>query len=186
MSTKHWKFLLRVRWYLSPNFFFLPARRACHLRSSLLLFLMPLLFACQQMSGLQPEKSGVAWVYAVGGEFEEVRDNLVETIEAEGMVISYVSHAQAMLSRTAITLGVEKNTYGDAEVLLFCQAAKAHYLTAENPHNLILCPYSAAVYTLAGEGDRVYLAIRKPEPDVPEYDDIHQMLHNLILAVVDQ
>lgn len=149
----------------------------------LLALLLPLPLACKAPSVSEPLKSGAAWVYEVSGEFEDVRDDLVDAIESEGMVISYISHAQAMLSRTAITVDAAENIYRDAEVVLFCQAARAHRLVVANPHNLVLCPYAVAVYTLEGESGHAYLAIRGPEPGVPEFDEVHQMLQDLVISV---
>jgi len=136
-----------------------------------------------EVAKVEVMKTGAAWVYEVEGAFEDVRDELIDAIESEGMVISYVSHAKSMLSRTAITVGGAGDIYQHAEVLLFCKADFAHRLIAENPHNLILCPYAIAVYTLRGENERVYLSIRKPEPGVPGFDQVHQMLQGLVVQV---
>lgn len=151
-------------------------------KGALLLLILLFCTGCTESMALSaPVISGAAWVYQVEGEFEDVRDDLVDAIEAEGMVVSYISHAQTMLSRTAVTMGVTVNTYRDAEVVLFCKADFAHKLVAANPHNLILCPYAIAVYTLTeGEMDRVYLSIRQPETAVGEFADIHKMLQDLI------
>lgn len=124
-------------------------------------------------------ETGGAWVYSVEAEFDDVKDSLVEAIESRGMVMSYISHAKAMLSRTAVTIGGAA-VYSDAEVLLFCKANLAHKLVAANPHNLILCPYAIAVYGLLEEPARIYVSIRHPEPDVAEYKAIHQLLQNVI------
>ena len=145
-----------------------------------LLFLLSVLPVWGEGRSEGPRAIGAAWVYELEGEFEDVRDNLVDAIESEGMVISYISHAQAMLSRTAPTIENPANVYRDAEVVLFCKADLAHMLIAAGPHNLVLCPYAVAVYTLREESKRVYIAIRKPDPDVPEFDQVHRLLLGLI------
>ena len=127
----------------------------------------------------KPVKTGGAWVYSVASEFDDVKDSLVDAIESEGMVISYVSHAEVMLARTASTLG-GRVVYSDAEVLLFCKANLAHRLVEANPHNLDLCPYAISVYVLAEEPARVYLGIRAPQANVAEYKAVHVLLEAVI------
>ena len=127
----------------------------------------------------KPLETGGAWVYSVESEFGDVRDSVVEAIESRGMVISYVSHAESMLARTASTLG-GKVVYSDAEVLLFCKANLAHRLVEANPHNLVLCPYAMSVYALHDEPSRIYVAIRAPQTKVAEYKAVHELLVGVI------
>lgn len=127
----------------------------------------------------KPLKTGGAWVYSVESEFDDVKDSLVEAIEARGMVISYISHAEAMLARTASSIG-GKVVYSDAEVLLFCKANLAYRLVEANPHNLVLCPYATSIYTLQGEPQRVYVGIRAPQTKVAEYQAVHDLLVGVI------
>ncbi len=130
-------------------------------------------------------KTSAAWVYSVESEFDDVKDSLVEAIESRGMVISYVSHAESMLARTASTLG-GKVVYSDAEVLLFCKANLAHRLVAANPHNLILCPYSMSVYALADDSSRIYVGIRAPQTKIGEYRAVHELLVGVIVEALDE
>ena len=127
----------------------------------------------------KPLATGGAWVYSIGAEFDEVKDSLVEAIESRGMVISYVSHAETMLARTAESLG-GKVVYSDAEVLLFCKANLAHRLVEANPHNLVLCPYAMSVYALHNAPERIYVGIRAPQEKVDEYQAVHEMLVEVI------
>lgn len=128
-------------------------------------------------------KTGAAWVYSVQSEFDDVKDSLVEVIESRGMVISYISHAESMLARTASTIG-GKVVYSDAEVLLFCKANLAHRLVAANPHNLILCPYAMSVYALADEPSWIYVGIRVPQARVEEYKAVHELLVGVIVEAL--
>ena len=131
----------------------------------------------------KPLETGGAWVYSVESEFDDVKDSLVEAIESRGMVISYVSHAESMLARTASTIG-GKVVYSDAEVLLFCKANLAHRLVAANPHNLVLCPYAMSVYALADEPARIYVGIRAPQTRVDEYRAVHELLVGVIVEAL--
>jgi len=133
-----------------------------------------------------PKKIGPAWVWTVKGDYEEVREDLVEAIEGRGLVISYVSHAQSMLSRTAQVVGATEPVYRHAEILLFCKADLSHRLVAANPHNIVLCPYAIAVYDLAGDGqDEVFLSIRTPQGAPAAYRPVVDLLTAIISEVVE-
>ena len=99
----------------------------------------------------QPNVIGAAWIYSVTGEYEDVKADLVAAIESRGIVISYVAHAASMLQRTSEAVGAVGKAYDRADILLFCKADLTYQLTIKNPHNLVLCPYSVSVYTLAGD-----------------------------------
>ncbi|MFL0804855.1 MAG: DUF302 domain-containing protein [Agarilytica sp.] len=123
---------------------------------------------------------GPARVFETPGTFAETKENLILAIENEGMVISYTSHASKMLARTAKAAGVTTAVYNDAEIVFFCKAELSHALVQANPHNLVLCPYSIAIYTLTNEKNRVYLSIRDPYSKEPHLDPITQMVLNII------
>ena len=99
-------------------------------------------------------------VYSTESTFEDAKADLLEAIEDNGLVISYTSHAENMLANTAEVSGVTKAVYENAEILLFCKADLSHALVAANPHNIVLCPYSIAIYVLNGESEKVYLSYR--------------------------
>ena len=128
----------------------------------------------------QPNVIGAAWVYTVTGEYEDVKTDLVAAIESRGIVISYVAHAASMLQRTSDAVGAVGKAFDRADILLFCKADLTYQLTIKNPHNLVLCPYSVSVYTLAGDWEHVYLGIRAPEQNVPEYAAVHQLLVDIV------
>lgn len=127
-----------------------------------------------------PEVTGASWVYRAEGLYHNVRSDVVDAIENRGLVISYVAHAAAMLRRTAQATGATRQVYDNAESLLFCKADLTYELTARNPHNITLCPYSISVYTLRAEPDTVYLAIPAPVLDEPDYAAVHQLLESII------
>jgi len=126
----------------------------------------------------QAEKSGAAWVYSTQGEYHNVKQDLVDAIESYGMVVSYTAHAAAMLERTAGAVGF-------ADILLFCKANTTYDLTLANPHNIVLCPYAIAVYSLREEKGRVYVSFRKPNLDIPEWAVVHQLLEEIVSEVID-
>lgn len=127
-----------------------------------------------------PETSGAALVYSTEGNYHNVRSDLVDAIESRGLVVSYTAHAANMLERTAEAVGALTKAYDNADILLFCKADLTYDLTIANPHNLVLCPYSVSVYTLAKNPHRVYLSIRRPDLQVAEYASIHSLLEAII------
>ncbi|GAB4179470.1 MAG: hypothetical protein Fur0039_23680 [Rhodocyclaceae bacterium] len=98
----------------------------------------------------------------VKGQFDEVKENVVHAIEAHGLVIDYTANVGAMLERTGKDLGATKKIYEQAQVLEFCSAKASREMAEADPRNLVYCPYSIAVYSLAKEPGVVYVAYRKP------------------------
>ncbi len=142
---------------------------------------LPLLSSAVSAQSLpQPKTSGAALVYSTEGNFHNLRSDLVDAIESRGLVISYTAHAANMLERTAEAVGALTKAYQDADILLFCKADLTYHLTIANPHNLVLCPYSISIYTLANKPQTVYLSIRRPDLQVAEYASIHSLLEAII------
>ncbi|MBL8534284.1 MAG: DUF302 domain-containing protein [Betaproteobacteria bacterium] len=105
------------------------------------------------------------------GTFEDIRDQLVFSIEQKGLAVSNTAAVGDMLKRTRSDVGGARDLYGNAEIVQFCSASTAHGSTQVDAHLVGLCPYSVAVYTLSGTPGRVYVSYRTllmPEisPDV--------------------
>ncbi|MFT5482589.1 MAG: hypothetical protein ACI9GW_001240 [Halieaceae bacterium] len=149
-----------------------------------LLFLCALSALVQAEEPLTPINSGGSWVYSTVGTFHDVKADLVQAIESRGIVISYTAHAANMLQRTADAVGALGKTYKNADILLFCKADLTYHLTLKNPHNLSLCPYSVSIYTLATDWEAVYLSIRAPNPSVPEYQPVHDLLVEIVTDTI--
>ena len=136
--------------------------------------------------GSWPQRIAQAMVWQVEGDYEEVRDDLKDAIESRGMVISYISHAKAMLDRTGKDIGYPDTVYPHgAEIFLFCKADTSQKLVRVNPHHVVLCPYAIAVYDVAGEPGRVYLSYRVAPEDTPEYQPVERLLREIIEGVVE-
>jgi len=136
-------------------------------------------------SSNQPIKNDVYWVYSTEASFDEVKDNLVLAIEGKGAVISYTAHASDMLDRTAIDLKIKKKVYHKAEVLLFCKAELSHIMVKNNPHDLVLCPYPIAVYSLTSNPKITYLTILAPPKGVSSYKAVHKLLTEIVAETID-
>jgi uncharacterized protein (DUF302 family) len=101
-------------------------------------------------------------VHSVKGEFSDVKDRLLMAIENRGMVLSSTAHVGDMLERTGKDLGRKRRIYGHADVLEFCNAVLSRDTMEADPHNIVFCPYTIAVYALPNEPGKVYLSYRKP------------------------
>ena len=99
--------------------------------------------------------------HAIKANFEQAKDNLVMAIEGRGLVVNNVSHVGAMLERTGRDVGSGAKLYGKAEVVEFCSATVSRQMMAVDPHNIVFCPYSIAVYTLPGKEDQAWIAYRR-------------------------
>lgn len=132
----------------------------------------------------KPQVIGSSWVYTTSGEYHNVRDDLVQAIEDEGLVISYTAHLANMLRRTANATGATKQVYENAETLMFCSAELTYDLTLHNPHNITLCPYSISIYTLSDDPSEVLLSIPAPPIDQADYAAVHQLLEQIIAATL--
>ena len=96
------------------------------------------------------------------GAFDDVKERLVFALENRGLVITYTAKVGDMLDRTGRDIGETAGLYGKAEVLTFCIASISRETMVADAVNIAHCPYAIAVYTLAAESDRVYLAYRVP------------------------
>jgi len=151
-------------------------------KTSTILLLLIASFACQST---QPTYQGSSISYSTEGEFEDVKEDLIMAIEAQGAVVSYTAHSSAMLSRTAITLEIEQQVYDKAEIVLFCKAELSHKMVQADPHSLVLCPYPISIYTLSNAPKTVYITIRKPPNKPKEYGAVHQLLTKIILDTIE-
>ncbi len=127
-----------------------------------------------------------ARVFSTESTFEDAKDDLLEAIASNGLVISYTSHAENMLANTAAVSGVTKPVYENAEILLFCKADLSHALVAANPHNIVLCPYSIAIYVLTGEPERVYLSYRTLEVGNEKIKALTKPIEDLLITIIEE
>ncbi|GAA0406007.1 hypothetical protein GCM10009133_13330 [Cocleimonas flava] len=138
----------------------------------------------ESASGEKAKYPEFANVFSTESSFADAKEDLLAAISAEGLVISYTSHAKTMLENTAEIAGVTTPVYDDAEILLFCKANLSHALVGANPHNIVLCPYAIAIYVLHDEPETVYLSFREPDPRAPETKEIKALLVSIIEEVI--
>ena len=149
------------------------------------LVLSLLMISSAAVNASEPLKTPTAWVYSVEADFDEVKDDLLLAIEGKGIVVSYIAHASKMFTRTSAALGIKENVYHKAEIILFCKAEISHELVQTDPHNLVLCPYPIAIYSLAKQPKVTYISTKKPPNGVPSYDAIHKLLVDIIKETIE-
>jgi uncharacterized protein (DUF302 family) len=115
--------------------------------------------------------------YSTEGTFEEVRSNVEMAIVDRGMVVSGVSEIAEMLNRTGQDLGATRQVYLHAEVVEFCSAVLSRDMMEADPHTIVFCPYSVAIYVLPDEPETVYLAYRRLGP--ADSDESRQTLEEV-------
>lgn len=100
-------------------------------------------------------------IHSVEGSFDDVKERAVFALENRGLVVNYTARVGAMLERTGADIGASRRIYANAEVIEFCSATHSRAAMEADPHTLAYCPYTIAVYVLAAEPKRVYVAYRK-------------------------
>ena len=102
--------------------------------------------------------------YQTDDIFESVKENVEDAIIGRGMVIGRTLHAREMLDRTGPDLGFPRSVYLEAVALEFCSASISHRMVAVDPVNIVICPFTIAVYVKADDPDNVFVSFRRPEP----------------------
>jgi uncharacterized protein (DUF302 family) len=107
-------------------------------------------------------QAGDRFTLKVKSEFKPAREAVETAITNRGMIVNNVSHVGNMLERTGKEAGLGGAVYGTAEVLEFCSAVVSRKMMEADPHNIVYCPYTIAVYTLPGDPRTTYLSYRQP------------------------
>ena len=98
--------------------------------------------------------------YSVEGKYEYVRDDLINAITGRGLVIDHNSHVAKMLDRTGKDLGTTKKIFGDdqGQTFSFCSSVISRKTMEADPHNILFCPYTIALFTTLAEPKKVSIA----------------------------
>jgi len=98
----------------------------------------------------------------IEGDYFEVSSNIRTAIVGKGINVAHVLPASNMLHRTGSAYGYSKDIYSNAQIFEFCSAKISQKLSRLNPENIVLCPFTISVYSLAKEPGFVYLSYRVP------------------------
>ncbi len=102
--------------------------------------------------------------YQTNDIFESIKENAEDAIIGRGMVIGRTLYAREMLDRTGPDLGFPRSVYLEAVALEFCSASISHRMIAVDPVNIVVCPFTIAVYVRADDPDNVFVSFRRPQP----------------------
>lgn len=123
------------------------------------------LTACAPLSKPAPgADTGHVVQYSKQGKFEDVRDDLRFAIQNRGLVVGQTSHIHDMLERTGKDIGRTAGIFRNAEAFSFCSATVSRGTMEADPHNIVFCPYTIAVYATEKQPGTVYVAYRRPTP----------------------
>lgn len=114
---------------------------------------------CLPFSAMAAEDYAVT--FKAQGDFQFVRDLVQTAIEGQGLKITNTNRIAEMLERTGKDIGAATVVYENAEQFEFCSATLSRRMMEADPHAIVMCPYSVAVYTIPSD-KHVYIAYRKP------------------------
>jgi uncharacterized protein (DUF302 family) len=118
-----------------------------------------------QASATEPQGNpAMAAASKSGARYQDVREDLLMAIEAQGFVVGAIGDLGMMLSRSAMDFG-HRPVYLHAEYLNFCPASIAHALAAADPANLAYCPFQMVVYETVAAPGTIVVGYRHPGAD---------------------
>ncbi len=123
-------------------------------------------------------------VVKVKAPFPAAKEAVETAIGNRGMIVNNVSHVGDMLERTGKDTGLGGPVFGTAEVLEFCSAVVSRRMMEADPHNIVFCPYTVAVYTLPGAPDTSYLSYRLP-PRRKDLKAVEVLLRDIVNEAAD-
>ena len=118
-------------------------------------------------------------IYAVEGDFADVRLDIESAIINRGLVIDHESFVGEMLNRTAEDVGSERQVYTEADTFQFCSATVSRRMMEADPANLAYCPFVIFVYELADAEGTVHVGYRRP-PQNGALAEVDQFLDEIV------
>ncbi len=120
-----------------------------------------------------------------GAEYQIALESLEIAIQNQGLNISARHEAAKVLARTAKDLGHRPDLLLDGEILSFCSIRVGAILAAEDPHNIVYCPMSIAIYRVPDDPKAVYLAWRRLPGDTPGRNAANSLLQKIVDETAD-
>ena len=108
-----------------------------------------------------PGHPAIATESKSGAHYQDVREDLLMAIAAQGFVVGAIGDLGMMLSRSAADLG-RQPVYLHAEYLNFCPTSLAHALAAADPANLAYCPFQMVIYETVATPSTIVVGYRHP------------------------
>lgn len=107
---------------------------------------------------IKPERTEYRVTYHVKAKYGDVRDQIGAAIENKGLKINDVSYIGKMLTRTGKDLGYKKVVFLHAQAFQFCSATISRFMMEADPHHIVFCPYTIAVYEIPSQPGTVYVS----------------------------
>jgi uncharacterized protein (DUF302 family) len=111
-----------------------------------------------------PSNAAIGSASKSGARYQDVREDLLMAIEAQGFVVGAIGDLGGMLTRSAPDFG-HKPIYLAAEYFNFCPTAMAHELVAVDPTNLAYCPFQMFLYEAVAKPGTIVVGYRHPGVD---------------------
>ena len=126
-------------------------------------------------------------VFKTHGDFADVRNVLVASIEGKGLKINHSNLIGDMLERTGPAVGRTTRVFGQAEQFEFCSADLSRAMMEADPHAIVMCPYSIAIYNLPQDPKTIYLAYRKLGPTKnPKLEKVLERINQLLTGIIKE
>ncbi len=146
-----------------------------------------LIFGLLLISGAAFGAEDYRVTHSVVGKYDDIRDNVVNAITNQGLVINNVSHIGDMLLRTGRDVGDRDPIFINAEIFEFCSAVTSRESMKADPHAIVFCPYGIAVYVLPSDPHKVFLTYRKPMANgTPQAKKALKLLEKLMHEIVQE
>jgi uncharacterized protein (DUF302 family) len=111
-----------------------------------------------------PNNAAISTASKSQARYQDVREDLLMAIVAQGFVVGAIGDLGSMLARSAPAFG-HKPIYLSAEYFNFCPAAIAHELAAADPTNLAYCPFQLFLYEAVATPGTIVVGYRHPGVD---------------------
>jgi len=125
----------------------------------------------------------VVITHQVKDTYEDISNNIRDSIAGKGINVAHVLPAGEMLGRTGASFGYQSDIYKEAQTFEFCSAAISHKLARQHPQNIVLCPFTISVYTLNESPELVNLSYRVPV-GMPGSEAVVQEVVDLIESII--
>ncbi len=116
---------------------------------------------CALAGGEAMQEEQKVRIYPTEEAYEDVVENIKMAIIERGMLVSGTLHISDMLNRTGPDLGFP-DVFEKAESVEFCSALISHKMAQAAPENVVICPFTIAVYVTKAQPGTVHVAYRVP------------------------
>lgn len=117
----------------------------------------------------------------VKGSYQHVYDSVISSILGRGLSIAHEDDAAISLKNFSTQT---RSIFTNAKIISFCSAELSQQLVLENPHFIVLCPFSINVYELNSEKDIIYISYRNPTSLKPT-SRLLKKVNNLYQSIIE-